>query len=137
MSPSHAKITFSNRAFSIEKLREYEMLIAERAKIFALQFGVKVAFSGAGLQYSGTGVAISQNRETVQPVLDAVAKACGKVEERAVRGGTDGAMVNLTYPSLPCPNIGTGGHNLHGPTEFLVVEEMEQVYNAVRIFLTE
>ena len=33
--------------------------------------------------------------------------------EPPVRGGTDGAT--LSYKGLPCPNLGTGGFNFHGP----------------------
>ena len=42
----------------------------------------------------------------------------------AIRGGTDG--VRLTYLGLPCPNLGTGGFNYHGPYEFVSVTMMEQ-----------
>ena len=31
----------------------------------------------------------------------------------AIRGGTDGAR--LSFMGLPCPNLGTGGYNFHGP----------------------
>ncbi len=41
-----------------------------------------------------------------------------------IRGGTDGAR--LTFMGLPCPNLGTGGYNFHGPYELAVVEEMEK-----------
>ena len=41
-----------------------------------------------------------------------------------IRGGTDGAV--LTYKGLPCPNLGTGGYNYHGPHELAVVEEMHE-----------
>ncbi len=40
-----------------------------------------------------------------------------------VRGGTDGAR--LSYQGLPCPNLGTGGYNYHGPYEFITVEGMD------------
>lgn len=40
-----------------------------------------------------------------------------------VRGGTDGAR--LSYRGLPCPNLGTGGYNFHGPYEFITVEGMD------------
>ena len=33
-----------------------------------------------------------------------------------IRGGTDGA--HLTFMGLPCPNLGTGGFNYHGPYEY-------------------
>ena len=42
-----------------------------------------------------------------------------------IRGGTDGA--EATYHGLPCPNLGTGGHNFHSTHEFISVEDMEQV----------
>lgn len=41
-----------------------------------------------------------------------------------MRGGTDGA--EATYNGLPCPNIGTGGHNFHGTHEYISVEDMEK-----------
>ena len=44
--------------------------------------------------------------------------------EAPVRGGTDGAT--LSYMGLPCPNLGTGGFNFHGPCECITVEKMDQ-----------
>ena len=41
---------------------------------------------------------------------------------KAIRGGTDGAR--LSYMGLPCPNIFAGGHNFHGPYEFVPVSSM-------------
>lgn len=44
--------------------------------------------------------------------------------ETPVRGGTDGAT--LSYMGLPCPNLGTGGFNFHGPCECITAEKMDQ-----------
>jgi tripeptide aminopeptidase len=41
---------------------------------------------------------------------------------KPIRGGTDGSR--LSYMGLPTPNLFTGGHNYHGPYEFVVVESM-------------
>ena len=41
-----------------------------------------------------------------------------------IRGGTDGAR--LSFMGLPCPNLGTGGYNFHGPLEFITVEGMDK-----------
>ena len=41
-----------------------------------------------------------------------------------IRGGTDGAK--LSFRGLPCPNLGTGGGNYHGPYEFCSLTEMEK-----------
>lgn len=41
-----------------------------------------------------------------------------------IRGGTDGAMLSLK--GLPCPNLGTGGFNYHGPYEFVSITMMKK-----------
>ena len=41
-----------------------------------------------------------------------------------IRGGTDGAR--LTFKGLPCPNLGTGGFNYHGPYEYCSLTMMEK-----------
>jgi len=46
-----------------------------------------------------------------------------------VRGGTDGAR--LSYMGLPCPNVFAGGHNFHGPHEFVPLESMEKSVEVV------
>ena len=46
-----------------------------------------------------------------------------------MRGGTDGVM--LSHSGLPCLNIFAGGHNFHGPYEFIPLESMEKAVNVV------
>lgn len=41
-----------------------------------------------------------------------------------IRGGTDGS--DLSDKGLPCPNLGTGGHNFHGIYEYICLEDMEK-----------
>ncbi|MDD3335608.1 MAG: peptidase T [Eubacteriales bacterium] len=41
-----------------------------------------------------------------------------------IRGGTDGAR--LSYEGLPCPNLPTGGYNIHGVMEYASIPEMEK-----------
>lgn len=45
--------------------------------------------------------------------------------ERPIRGGTDGA--SLSYHDIPCPNLGTGGENFHGPLEYLDVTDFDKM----------
>ena len=56
--------------------------------------------------------------------------------ESAIRGGTDGAK--LSFMGLPCPNLGTGGYNFHGPFELVASEDMDTVVeilkNIVKIY---
>lgn len=57
-------------------------------------------------------------------------------DAEAIRGGTDGAR--LSFMGLPCPNLGTGGYNFHGPLELACAEEMDTVVdilmNIVRLY---
>jgi len=47
-----------------------------------------------------------------------------------IRGGTDGAR--LSYMGLPCPNLGTGGYDFHGPLEHISAEGMDTVVNVIK-----
>ncbi len=67
----------------------------------------------------------------IYPVIHIVERAKKAMESlgihpliRPIRGGTDGAR--LSAVGLPCPNIFCGGHNYHGPYEFIPLESMEK-----------
>jgi len=68
-------------------------------------------------------------KEKVEPVLHIVNIAEQAMKDldiepliKPIRGGTDGSQ--LSYMGLPCPNIFAGGHNFHGPYEYVPVESM-------------
>jgi len=46
-----------------------------------------------------------------------------------IRGGTD--AVSLSFRGLPCPNLFTGGHNFHGPYEYIPYESMEKAVQVI------
>ncbi|MDR1860088.1 MAG: peptidase T [Bacteroidales bacterium] len=68
-------------------------------------------------------------REKIEPVYQIVELAEKAMRQagiepviKPIRGGTDGA--GLSYKGLPCPNLFTGGHNFHGPFEFIPIQSM-------------
>jgi len=68
-------------------------------------------------------------KEKVEPVMHIVDIAEQAMKDldiepliKPIRGGTDGSQ--LSYMGLPCPNIFAGGHNFHGPYEYVPVESM-------------
>ncbi len=74
--------------------------------------------------------------EKVKPhqyIIDIAAKAmeqCGvKPSFQSIRGGTDGSR--LSYMGLPCPNIFTGGHNFHGPFEYIPIFAMNKAVDVI------
>ena len=52
-----------------------------------------------------------------------------------IRGGTDGAR--LTFMGLPCPNLGTGGYNFHGPFEYASIKEMYIAVEIIKSIVSE
>lgn len=48
---------------------------------------------------------------------------------KPIRGGTDGSR--LSFMGLPCPNIFAGGHNFHGPYEYVPLESMEKATEVI------
>lgn len=41
-----------------------------------------------------------------------------------IRGGTDGT--DISFSGIPCPNLGTGGHNFHSTSEYIALEDMNK-----------
>ncbi|NER12230.1 peptidase T [Leptobacterium flavescens] len=75
-------------------------------------------------------------REKVEPVMHIVDIAEQAMREldiepiiKPIRGGTDGSQ--LSYMGLPCPNIFAGGHNFHGPYEYVPVESMQKAVEVI------
>lgn len=63
-------------------------------------------------------------------VATAAINSLGSIpKNEPIRGGTDGAQISLM--GIPCPNIGTGGHNCHGKFECITIEEMERCVNVL------
>ncbi|MDR1782286.1 MAG: peptidase T [Bacilli bacterium] len=52
-----------------------------------------------------------------------------KANVKAIRGGTDGSK--LSFKGIPCPNIFTGAHNLHGKYEYACLESMAKARDII------
>ncbi|MDY0010976.1 MAG: peptidase T, partial [Candidatus Izemoplasmatales bacterium] len=69
-------------------------------------------------------IAISAIKENnIEPIIE------------PIRGGTDGAR--LTFLGLPCPNLGTGGYNFHGPYEYASCNEMDKALDIIKTIVTK
>jgi len=75
-------------------------------------------------------------REKIEPVFKIVEIAEEAMQAmgvepiiKPIRGGTDGSQ--LSYMGLPCPNIFAGGHNFHGPYEYIPVESMQKAVKVI------
>lgn len=73
-------------------------------------------------EYQNMYEVLKDKMEIVEIAKKAMEEANIEPKIVAVRGGTDGA--HLSFNGLPCPNIFAGGHNFHGPYEYLPLESM-------------
>ena len=76
------------------------------------------------LQYKNMIEVINKTPDIVYKVKQAMNNIGLDPIASPIRGGTDGA--NLSFMGLPCPNLGTGGYNYHGPYEFCSINSMKK-----------
>ncbi len=67
---------------------------------------------------------IMPNFHLIDTAFEAVKELGGTPVSLPVRGGTDGCR--LSFMGLPCPNLGTGGHNFHGKFEYICIQSMDK-----------
>ncbi len=75
-------------------------------------------------QYYNMAIPMKDHMEPVTRAKEAMRRLDIAPIVLPIRGGTDGAA--LTYRSIPCPNLCTGGYNFHGRYEYASVQEIEK-----------
>lgn len=80
-------------------------------------------------EYYNMAEIINEHKYVLDRAVEAIKKTGIEPLIEPIRGGTDGAR--LSFMGLPCPNIFTGGHNFHGPYEFICVESMEKAVQTI------
>lgn len=117
-----AEFQYIIRDHDFNKFEEKKKLLKEIVQVVNFEQGRKVVDLEINDQYYN----MRQKIEPVMHVIDIAKKAMEQAGVRpnikAIRGGTDGAR--LSYEGLPCPNVFAGGHNFHGPFEFVPIPSM-------------
>ena len=126
---SNAKIEYIIRDHDLEKFEAKKKLIQEICSLVNLQYGNGTVTLDMKDQYYN----MKQQVEPVKYIVDLAEQAMKDVgvvpKIKAIRGGTDGAQ--LSWKGLPCPNIFAGGHNFHGPYEFVPVQSMQKAVEVI------
>ncbi|MCK5732169.1 MAG: peptidase T [Tenericutes bacterium] len=86
-------------------------------------------------QYFNMNEILVNYRHIVDTAIEAIKETNIEPIIEPIRGGTDGAR--LTYLGLPCPNLGTGGYNFHGPYEYASIQEMNIAIEIVKKIITK
>jgi len=119
---SEAKIQYIIRDHDDQKFEDRKKLIAEKVEAINQKYGEKTAEIEIKPQYLNMKKQFEGKMHIIDIAEQALKNAGIEPKIKAIRGGTDGAQ--LSYMGLPCPNIFAGGHNFHGPYEFVPLESM-------------
>jgi len=129
-------VRFIIRDFQTAGLKEKEALVESLARDTAAQFG------GMGIevvveeQYRNMREVVDRHPQVVEYAREAIRRTGLILQERPIRGGTDGAR--LSFMGLPTPNIFAGEQNFHSRLEWISVQDMEKavevIVNLVRVW---
>lgn len=119
---SEAKLQYIIRDHDDQKFEDKKKLIAEKVEEINKKYGAKTAEIEIKQQYLNMKKQFEGKMHIVDIAEQAMKDSGIEPKIKAIRGGTDGAQ--LSYMGLPCPNIFAGGHNFHGPYEFVPLESM-------------
>ncbi|MDB4583057.1 peptidase T [Draconibacterium sp.] len=117
-----AELQYLIRDHSFEKFEEKKKLLEEIVQLVNLEYGGKRVEMELTDQYFNMRKKIKPVMHVVDIAKEAMDQAGVEPKIKAIRGGTDGAR--LSYDGLPCPNVFAGGHNFHGPFEFIPIPSM-------------
>ena len=111
---------------SFEKRKDFITSIVESVNA---EYGSEVAKLNLYDEYYNMLEILNENKNVVDIAVKAIRNAGVEPIIEPIRGGTDGAR--LSFMGLPCPNLFTGGHNFHGPYEFVCAESMEKAVEVI------
>ena len=117
-----AELQYLIRDHSKVKFEEKKKLLKELVGVVNLQYGRDLVKLELNDQYYNMREKIEPVMHVVEIAKEAMQKAGVEPKVKAIRGGTDGAR--LSHDGLPCPNVFAGGHNFHGPFEFIPIPSM-------------
>lgn len=126
---SEAKLQYIIRDHDDQKFEERKKIITEKVQAINQKYGEKTAEIEIKPQYLNMKKQFEGKMHIIDIAEQALKNAGVEPKIKAIRGGTDGAQ--LSYMGLPCPNIFAGGHNFHGPYEFVPLESMIAAVNVI------
>ena len=123
---TEAKLSVFIRDFDMEKfqhrIESVEKIVAAVEALYGGEIKANVSVS-----YHNMAEANKKNTGAIEAVYSASQKLGLAIREEIIRGGTDGAR--LAETGVACPNLYTGGHNLHSLKEWIAVDAMSNSIN--------
>ena len=122
---STAKLSYIIRDHDEKKFADKKKVMEHAANIINQKYGDGTCVLEIKDQYQNMLEKIKPHMFLIDYAFKALEDAGENPKAVAIRGGTDGAR--LSFMGLPCPNLGTGGYNFHGPMEHITAEGMDTV----------
>ena len=122
---AEAKLWYIIRDHDADKFEEKKKVMEHAANIINQKYGEGTCELNIRDQYQNMLEMIKPHMFLIDYAFEALKDAGENPKAVAIRGGTDGAR--LSFMGLPCPNLGTGGYNFHGPMEHITAEGMDTV----------
>ncbi len=119
---AEAEIHFILRDFELDGLASHGELL--RSACATLQAGEPRAKVECTIteQYRNMRYWLEDDMRPVELMIEAIKRAGIEPVLKPIRGGTDGSR--LTQMGLPTPNLFTGMQNVHGPLEWVSLQDM-------------
>ena len=120
-----AELSYIIRDHDADKFAEKKKVMEHAANIINQKYGEGTCELTIKDQYQNMLEMIKPHMFLIDYAFESLKDAGENPKAVAIRGGTDGAR--LSFMGLPCPNLGTGGYNFHGPMEHITAEGMDTV----------
>ena len=120
---SEATLSYIVRDFDARLFERREQTLRDIAAFLNGRYGEGTVSVSFRQQYRNMAEHFAGREFLVDNALAANREAGIEPWVSPVRGGTDGAQ--LTFRGLPCPNLATGGYNMHSIREFVPVRSLE------------
>ncbi|MBR2067603.1 MAG: peptidase T [Solobacterium sp.] len=124
-----AELEYILRDHDLNKLEEKKVLLEKTVEYFNHLYGkdrVKIEIKDS---YHNMKEVLLEKPEAVNVACCALKELGIEILNEPVRGGTDGSQIS--FMGIPCPNLGTGGGNFHGPYEYCVIDELEMARDVI------
>lgn len=126
---SEAKLQYIIRDHDMDQFTARKNLIQEIVEEMKKEYGEDNVILDMNDQYYNMIEKVKEKFQSVEIAEQALKDVGITPNIKPIRGGTDGAR--LSFMGLPCPNIFAGGHNFHGPYEYVPLESMEKAVEVI------
>ena len=124
-SETEAHLSMLIRDFDKQSFEKRKQFAADVTEFLNKKYGDGTFEISVTDSYYNMAEIIAEHPETVKRAENAMSAAGIESVIEPIRGGTDGAR--LSFEGLPCPNLSTGGMNLHSVYEAIPVRALEKM----------